>query len=72
MLENVKGFLTMEQGYWAHWLRNTVEAIVNRTREVLYQLYVKVLDAADRGSPRSRQRVYFILNSFLGEAISVA
>ena len=53
ILENVKGLLTLEKGYFK-------TEIVDRFTELGYNVTYKVLRACDYGVPQKRERVFFV------------
>lgn len=53
ILENVKGLLTLEKGYFK-------EDIIKRFSELGYNVCYKVLKASDYGVPQKRERVFFV------------
>ena len=53
ILENVKGLLNLEKGYFKN-------EIVNRFSELGYNVCYKVLKASDYGVPQKRERVFFV------------
>lgn len=53
ILENVKGLLTLEKGYFK-------TEIVERFSELGYNVTYKVLRACDYGVPQKRERVFFV------------
>lgn len=53
ILENVKGLLTLEKGYFK-------EEIINRFSKLGYNVTYKVLRASDYGVPQNRERVFFV------------
>lgn len=53
ILENVKGLLTLEKGYFK-------KEIIDRFSELGYNVTYKVLRASDYGVPQNRERVFFV------------
>ncbi len=53
ILENVKGLLTLEKGYFR-------KEIIERFSELGYNVTYKVLRACDYGVPQKRERVFFV------------
>ncbi len=53
ILENVKGLLTLEKGYFK-------KEIIERFSELGYNVTYKVLKACDYGVPQKRERVFFV------------
>ncbi len=53
ILENVKGLLSMEGGFYK-------EDIINRFSELGYNVCYKLMRASDYGVPQSRERVFFV------------
>jgi len=53
ILENVKGLLTLEKGYFK-------KEIIERFSELGYNVTYKVLRACDYGVPQKRERVFFV------------
>ncbi len=53
ILENVKGLLTLEKGYFKR-------EIIERFSELGYNVTYKVLRACDYGVPQKRERVFFV------------
>lgn len=53
ILENVKGLLTLEKGYFK-------KEIINRFSGLGYNVTYKVLKACDYGVPQKRERVFFV------------
>lgn len=53
ILENVKGLLTLEKGYFK-------TEIIERFSELGYNVTFKVLKASDYGVPQNRERVFFV------------
>lgn len=53
ILENVKGLLSMENGFYK-------EDIINRFSELGYNVCYKLMKASDYGVPQSRERVFFV------------
>lgn len=56
VLENVPGLVNMENTDGTSYLKAIVESLI----ELNYDLRVKVLDAADHGSPQQRKRLFFV------------
>lgn len=53
ILENVKGLLSIQGGI-------IFEIIINKLTEIGYEVYTKVLEAKDYGTPQLRKRLFFV------------